>query len=129
VNMEGKLFIPYNPKLKSRAAWLRKNTTLAEMLLWYKLRGKQLFNIDFHRQKPILNYIVDFYSPDLKLVIEIDGFSHNFKYDYDVKREDDLKKLGLNVIRFQESGIIKDVDNAIQVIVDYINNHKALTHP
>ena len=121
--MEGKIFLSYSPKLKERASWLRKNMTLAEVLLWKKLGGKQLLGYDFHRQKPIFEYIVDFYSPELKLVIEIDGFSHNFKHDYDVERERNLEKAGLSVLRFQEQHVRKDLNNVVQVIVDWIYQH------
>ena len=58
---------------------LRKNSTLSEVLLWNELKGKKLMGIDFHRQKPIGNYIVDFFSPELRLVIEIDGITHAYK--------------------------------------------------
>jgi very-short-patch-repair endonuclease len=62
--------IPYNHKLKQLARNLRNNSTLAEVLLWRELKGKQVRGYDFHRQKPIDKYIVDFYCPDLLLAIE-----------------------------------------------------------
>jgi len=71
--------LPYNPKLKPLAKALRKNMTLAEVLLWNKLKQKQMLKYDFDRQRPIDNYIVDFYCKDLMLAIEIDGSSHEFE--------------------------------------------------
>ena len=69
--------IPYNPKLKDLAKKLRNDSTLGEILLWRELNNKQMYGYDFHRQKPLLNYIVDFYCYKLNLVIEIDGLYHN----------------------------------------------------
>lgn len=63
--------ICYNPKLKELARKLRKNSTRAEIKLWHYLKGRQLMGYDFHRQKPIENYIADFFCGRLKLVIEL----------------------------------------------------------
>ncbi|MDD8018536.1 MAG: DUF559 domain-containing protein, partial [Bacteroidota bacterium] len=65
--------VPYKPKLKEIAKTLRKNSTLGEVLLWKRLRNKQMLGYDFHRQKPIDQFIVDFFCPALNLAIEIDG--------------------------------------------------------
>ena len=83
--------LPYNPKLKEYAKYLRSNSTLAEVLLWSAIKGKQLQGLTFIRQNIIGNFIVDFYCPNLGLIIEIDGSSHDDKYDYDVQRESYLK--------------------------------------
>ena len=77
--------IPYNPKLKEFARQLRKNSTLSEILLWQKIK-QQALGVQFHRQVPLLEYIVDFYCHELKLAIEIDGKSHEFIYDEDAFR-------------------------------------------
>jgi len=66
----------YNPKLKERARQLRNNSTLSAILLWNELKNGKMKGKDFHRQKPILNYIVDFFCPELALAIEIDGNRH-----------------------------------------------------
>lgn len=68
--------IPYNPILKKRAQDLRNNSTPSEIRLWIHLKGKQLCGYDFHRQKPLDNFIVDFYCNELMLAIELDGYSH-----------------------------------------------------
>jgi very-short-patch-repair endonuclease len=75
--------IPYNPELKYLARELRKNMTLSEVLLWNELKHKQILGCDFDRQRPIGNFIVDFYCKELSLVIEIDGDTHMYRYDYD----------------------------------------------
>jgi very-short-patch-repair endonuclease len=84
-------WVTYKPKLKSIARTLRKNMTLSEILLWQKIKGKQLLGYDFHRQKPILDYVVDFYCPKLKLVIEIDGDSHEGKENSDRIRQEKIE--------------------------------------
>jgi len=72
--------LQYNPKLKEFARRLRNNSTYAEIRLWQKLNKKQLKGYDFHRQKPIDNFIVDFFCHELMLAIEIDGVSHIQKH-------------------------------------------------
>ena len=68
--------LPYNPALKDKARELRNNSTKTEILLWTFLKGRQLRGFDFHRQRPIDEYIVDFFCSELMLAIEIDGVSH-----------------------------------------------------
>ena len=68
--------LKYNPDLKQIARKLRAEMTGSELLLWSRLRRKQLRGVQFYRQKPIGNYIVDFYSPKAKLVVEVDGSQH-----------------------------------------------------
>ena len=118
--------VHYNSALTEKARWLRNNMTLSEVLLWNKLKGKQLLGYDFDRQKPILNYIVDFCCFKLKLIIEIDGFSHDFKMDYDAERQKELELLGFLVLRFQDWEVKKDIENVVQRIVDVIENEKVI---
>lgn len=79
--------LPYNPRLKAVARELRNRSTLAEILLWEHLRNGQRRGYDFHRQKPIDEYIVDFFAADLMLAVEIDGDSHAFKGAEDEARQ------------------------------------------
>jgi len=74
--MKSNNIIPYNPKLKSLARKLRKNSTLAEILVWMNIKGGVL-GCEFHRQVPVDEFIVDFYCHELKLAIEIDGYTHD----------------------------------------------------
>jgi very-short-patch-repair endonuclease len=69
-------FYPYNANLKRLSRQLRGKSTDAEKLLWSKIRRKQINGYQFSRQKPIGNYIVDFYCKEARLVIEIDGGQH-----------------------------------------------------
>jgi len=115
--------IPYKHKLVERAKYLRNNSTPAEKLLWTKLKKKQMYGYVFHRQKPIDNYIVDFFCRELMLAIEIDGFSHDGKYEYDRKRQRRLESLGIHVIRFLEKEVIKDLDNVLRHIDGWITEN------
>lgn len=114
--------IHYNPDLKQRSKELRKNATFSEKLLWKHLRSRQLLGYQFMRQKPIDNYIVDFYCNALKLVIEIDGITHNDKQEYDQKREDKLIEFGLEIIRFDGYYVINHITETLQMIVDRIKS-------
>ncbi len=115
-----KIDLKYNPKLKRVARMLRKNSTLSEVLLWNELKGKKLMGIDFHRQKPIGNFIVDFFSPDLRLVIEIDGITHAYKQEQDMKRQKILESIPLTVLRFQDSDVRKNLNAVVEVINDWM---------
>ncbi|MFD2603727.1 endonuclease domain-containing protein [Flavobacterium suzhouense] len=70
--------IPYNPNLKELARQLRNGSTKAEIVLWQKLKRKQMYGYDFDRQKPVDNYILDFFCHDLMLGIEVDGLVLRF---------------------------------------------------
>lgn len=82
--------IPYNKKLKGFSRDLRIESTVGEVMLWQGLKKKQMLGYTFNRQKPLLNYIADFYCKPLKLISEVDGDSHIGKEDYDSKRTKDL---------------------------------------
>jgi len=76
---ENTMKISYHPKLKELARKLRNNSTKSEIKLWQYLKSKRMMGYDFHRQKPIDNYIVDFFCNKLQLAIELDGYTHTFK--------------------------------------------------
>ena len=92
----------YNKNLKQASRDLRNNLTDAEKLLWSRLRNKQILGLQFYRQKPILNYIVDFYCHEIGLVIELDGGQHGTDdaVEYDAERTKFLEALGLTVVRY-----------------------------
>jgi len=120
-----KKIIPYYPKLKERARYLRNNSTLSEILLWKQIKNKQLKGLDFHRQKPINIYIVDFFCPDLMLAIEIDGDSHrDERLDEDKDRQKKLEKLGISFLRFLDIDVKTNMQGVMQSINDWIENNK-----
>ena len=87
------------PLLKSRRKQLRKESTSQETIFWSKLRRHQL-GFKFKRQHSVGPYILDFYCPDKKLAIELDGSHHTDNKEYDTERSDYLKEFGINVLRF-----------------------------
>jgi very-short-patch-repair endonuclease len=115
--------IQYNPQLKHMASNLRqRKRTYAERMLWYGLKNRQMMGYKFIRQKPIGNFIADFFCPELDLVIEIDGISHEGKEQYDQKRENYLKNLGLNVLRFTDEDVKNNTEGTLKEIQIFIQN-------
>ena len=114
--------IYYSPKLKELARQLRNNSTKAEIKLWTYLRRNQMHNYDFHRQKPVDEFIVDFFCNKLPLAIECDGYSHKILeiYEKDVNKTKRLNELEINVLRFSDYQIMNDIDNVLRAIEDYI---------
>lgn len=103
-------FLPYNKTLTDRAREHRKNPTKAESKIWNEvLRMRQFAEYKFLRQKPIDNYIVDFYCSELRLVIEIDGDSHAETVEYDAERTKILQTLGLSVVRYTNDDVIRNI--------------------
>ncbi len=109
------MVIPYNPKNKEHAKsnrhqyfmpeaeWKMRNLALRKDATWYR----------FLRQKPLWNYIIDFYCDKLKLWIEIDGDSHNRQGEYDEQRTEYLKKLWIKVIRYTNNQVYYQLDGVL----------------
>ena len=121
--------IQYNPALKQLARNLRNNSTLSEVLLWEQVKGKRIRGYDFHRQKPLLNYIVDFYCNELMLAIEIDGSSHDNKEEEDKIRQNKLESIGIRFLRIDDIEVKRNIDNVIREIEFWIDNNAGKTHP
>lgn len=102
-------------QLKNNAKKLRKNQTDAERLLWGYLRAKRFSNFHFRRQQIIGFYIVDFYCPQAKLIIELDGGQHAFEETvlYDQERTAFLNACGFKVIRFWNNEVIENIDGVL----------------
>ncbi len=100
-------FVPYNPKLKARARELRSNMTVGEKALWQRLRKKQIMGYDFDRQKPMDQFIVDFYCKALALAIEVDGSVHDSPEAKlrDQERQARLEQLGVRFLRFSDDAV------------------------
>jgi very-short-patch-repair endonuclease len=94
--------LPYNPNLKDRASAMRNNSTKGEIKFWCELLRKRQSGYQIYRQKILHHYIVDFYSPKLKLVIEIDGTSHDGKQEYDEHRDKILESYGLKILHYND---------------------------
>ncbi len=113
--------LPYNSALRERVRRLRKAGMLHEVLLWKRLRNKQLHGLDFDRQKIIGNYIVDFYCASKCLVIEIDGRSHDNKKEYDQKRDKYMRSLGLQVVHLRAMNVLKDLEGVMWYLEELSN--------
>jgi len=113
--------IPYNKYLKDLSKQLRNNSTLSEVLLWNYLRAGKMKGYKFNRQKPLLNFIVDFYCKSLNLVIEIDGKSHDHKYYADQTRQKELEEYHLSFLRFDDREIKNDINNVLRAIEIWID--------
>ena len=118
--------LPFNPDLKKKARELRKAGNLSEVLFWNQVKNKQFLGLDFDRQKIIGDYIVDFYCKNLGLIIEIEGESHNYKVDYDKKREEYLNSLGLKVIHILDEDIKKNLNGVMEFLKMEIENTPSL---
>ena len=118
--------IYYNPKLKERARQLRRNMTPSERKLWQHLKGKQMMGYDFDRQRPIDQFIVDFYCKALKLAIEIDGSVHDTAQaqTYDQERQSKLESPGIDFLRFRNQEIQHHIDKVLATRQTWIINNQ-----
>ncbi|MFI5140129.1 MAG: endonuclease domain-containing protein [Sphingobacteriales bacterium] len=118
--------IKYNPILKEYARKLRKQSTLSEVLLWIQIKKKSL-GVEFHRQVPIDNYVVDFYCHELMLAIEIDGKSHEIDtvFENDIKRQKRLEELGVKFIRFNDLTVKKNMTGVLDTLAEEIKKLQA----
>jgi very-short-patch-repair endonuclease len=118
----GIFMLPYRRDLKNISRHLRNNLTVAEIKLWSKLRGKQINGVHFYRQKYIGNYIVDFYCPSARLIIEIDGSQHFIEEgkSADCIRDNYLSKLGFTVLRFNNNEVLTHIDGVVESIYNFV---------
>ncbi|WP_417611847.1 endonuclease domain-containing protein [Owenweeksia hongkongensis] len=103
----------YNPKLQHYALKNRSAMTKAEACIWkYALSRKQMLAYQFRRQRPIENYIVDFICLPLKLIIEVDGYSHHIPENEakDRARQNRLIELGYTVVRFKDEEVLEHIN-------------------
>ena len=123
--------LPYKGNLKYNARRLRRNMTDGEQVLWSRLRGKQLLSVQFYRQKPIGDYIVDFFAPRTKLVVEVDGSQHmeGNHAGKDRRRDAYLASHGLQVLRFDSRQVLEETDAVVEVIFRTIAQWLNLKNP
>ncbi len=105
-------------EIEQAARVLRKSMTPAENILWEALRNCQILGFKFRRQHPIGRFIVDFYCPQLKLVIEVDGGIHNNQQEYDQNRTEKLRQFDCYVLRFSNDQVICDLANVLKTITE-----------
>jgi very-short-patch-repair endonuclease len=116
---------------KSKRQVLRKNMPVAEKIIWAKLRNQQIEDCKFRRQYSIDVFVVDFYTTELKLAIEIDGDSHyqDGIPEYDHERQLFLESKGTRVLRFTNQEIYKDLDAVLEKIKEVICQMREITPP
>ena len=95
---------------------LRKEPTPAETILWAHLRGTQLLGINIRRQHAIGQYVPDFFSSKMKLIIELDGSHHLEQQSYDKQRTEYFESQGYKVIRFWNEDVLNNIEDALDKI-------------
>lgn len=118
------MFVTNDPLLKERRRVLRNNVTEAEKTLWKKLKRRQL-GLQFRRQFGIGGYILDFYCPERKLAVELDGGFHRKRKEYDKDRTKYLNSLNIKVTRFWNQEVVDDVD----VVMEKIKKELGILRP
>ncbi len=117
----------YQNHLKPYAQKLRQSGNLSEVLLWNEIKGNKL-GYRFLRQRPLGNYIVDFFCHSLALAIEIDGAaSHDSKIERDEKRQKELEEMGINIIRCKDAEVRYNLDGVVAMIKAEIQKSSAPT--
>lgn len=111
------------PHLRALRKELRNNLTPAEAFLWKFLNKSQINGLKFTRQHSINNYIVDFYCPKIKLIIELDGHHHTTTTgeNLDEIRDTDLENLGFTVIRFENKFVFEHLETVLNTIKQFAN--------
>jgi very-short-patch-repair endonuclease len=105
------------------ASELRRNMTESEVILWNKLKNRNVFKSKFRRQHPVGIFIVDFYCHEFKLAIELDGDIHLKKEiaEYYDGRTADLEKLGIRILRFTNDQVFTDMDKILKDILQVVS--------
>jgi very-short-patch-repair endonuclease len=126
-------FCNYNKRLRPHANKLRKDMTKAEACLWkYLLRAGQIKGYKFSRQRPVLDFIADLMCKELRLVIEVDGITHDNKIEKDKYRDDKCKKAGFLISRFIDEEVLTNIEGvkvAIEMMVEKIISWGLPLHP
>ena len=114
------------PELKYYRKKLRTQSTFAEVHLWTYLKSKQVKRLRFRRQYSMENFIIDFYCPQIKLGIELDGEGHVYSEEYDTCRDNKLKSEGITILRYENSMALEHPDVIIKEIENFYENWKEI---
>jgi very-short-patch-repair endonuclease len=122
--LENPIYFGAEPPILALANTLRKGMTEAEVILWSRIRRRQLLGCKFRRQHPVHQFIADFYCHQKKLVIEVDGGYHEdpTQAERDEQRTYELEKLGIRVLRFRNEEIEKELDKVVEKIKEQLAN-------
>ena len=102
---------------KEQRIHLRHNLTPAEALLWRALKGRGVGGLKFRRQQGIGPFVLDFYCPEARLCVELDGSAHDYRYDYDEQRTAYLAQQGIRVIRFSNDQVFTCLEGVVAQIL------------
>lgn len=107
-----------------KAHFLRSKMTDAEMVLWSRLKNRNIFKVRFRRQHPVDIFVLDFYCHEIKLAIEVDGRIHLKReiQEYDEGRSHDIEKFGIKMLRFTNEQILNNLNEVQTTILNTINN-------
>jgi len=108
--------------LIEQARQMRKNPTTSEAVLWKHIRQNQLAGYKFRRQHIIGPFIVDFYCPVMRLIIEVDGEIHQQQQDYDSIRDDNLRMMGYKILRFENVKVLNNLNDVLKVISQFLTD-------
>ena len=106
------------------ARGLRRQATDAEQLLWSRLRGRQVSGAKFRRQHPRLGYVLDFFCPEVRLIVEVDGGQHDPRMDVDGLRSRQLRQSGCRLLRFWNNEVLADTDAVVEAIALVISERR-----
>jgi very-short-patch-repair endonuclease len=105
---------PLPTEVLNNARELRRNITDHERLLWELLRGRRFNGIKFRHQHPVPPYVLDFYAPELRLAIELDGGHHSAQLNKDQARDQHLAALGIRTFRFWNSSVNNELEGVLE---------------
>jgi very-short-patch-repair endonuclease len=122
----------YNKSLKEFAKKNRQSMTKSAACMWkYLLSGRQMLGYQFRRERPILNYIVDFVCLELLLIVEVDGATHESEEAEikDAYRDSRLSEVGFTVLRFSSWEVLNNMVDVDVILCDWINTHAQVPPP
>lgn len=124
-NFDFLLHLDAGEGLLNAARKLRKQETLAEKVLWRRLKAKKCYGLKFRRQHALHNYIADFYCHEQRLVIEVDGMIHNLQiqFEHDQNRTAELQRLGIRILRFTNEQVMNNLSSVVEEIIDFVKYH------
>jgi len=105
-------------EMKRRARELRQNSNPLEEIVWTHLRDRRLGGFKFRRQHVVDSFVVDFYCAAVRLIVELDGSSHEGRERYDLIRERDLEKRGFTVLRFRNHEVYENLEGFLDRVLD-----------
>lgn len=117
-------YIPYDQDLNQFARENRKEMTKPERKIWYYVLARKQTGYKFTRQKPIRDYIIDFYCAELRLGIEIDGDSHPYQEDYDRRRTQILESDGIKLVRYWNNDVMANIEGVYDDLMENIAQRK-----